>query len=274
MFSSTDKALAQRLENGHAQCGRSFVLASGVAEAMAGGWAVYFGVGSPVTQALAIGMNGPVSEQELDRVEGFFHSRNSPAIIDLCTLADENLIASILKRGYLVQEITAVLARHLDAAELFTAPAGVEIRAVPSAEMTEWARLVMEGFTGNADVPDEMSAMMSATHPTRSAFFFFHDGKAFGGAAMETHDGLATLYGDATIEAGRGRGLQVASIQHRLREAARMGCDLASASVVPGGISHRNYERCGFQLVYTRIMFSLKQKMLPESPVRLSGSEA
>jgi hypothetical protein len=33
-----------------------------------------------------------------------------------------------------------------------------------------------------------------------------------------------------------------------------MGCDLASASVMPGSISHRNYERAGFQMLYARIM--------------------
>jgi hypothetical protein len=52
----------------------------------------------------------------------------------------------------------------------------------------------------------------------------------------------------------RGRGIQVASIKERLRLAAAMGCDMASASVMPGGTSHRNYERAGFQMLYARVM--------------------
>lgn len=38
--------------------------------------------------------------------------------------------------------------------------------------------------------------------------------------------------------------------------AARAGCDLAMASVLPGSGSHRNYERGGFQLVYMRVNVS------------------
>ncbi len=34
---------------------------------------------------------------------------------------------------------------------------------------------------------------------------------------------------------------------------ARAGCDLAAATVIPGSASHRNYDRCGFQLVYMRV---------------------
>jgi hypothetical protein len=73
---------------------------------------------------------------------------------------------------------------------------------------------------------------------------------------MDVHAGLATLIGDATLVPARGRGLQLALIRHRLRRAAQLGCDLASASVVPGSISHRNYERAGFHFVYARVKVS------------------
>jgi hypothetical protein len=32
------------------------------------------------------------------------------------------------------------------------------------------------------------------------------------------------------------------------------GCDLAGASVAPGSVSQRNYERLGFQVAYTKAM--------------------
>lgn len=66
-------------------------------------------------------------------------------------------------------------------------------------------------------------------------------------------DGVATMFGDATVVSARGHGLQRALIQHRLAHASRAGCDLAVAVVVPGTGSHRNYERAGFQLVYMRV---------------------
>jgi hypothetical protein len=50
--------------------------------------------------------------------------------------------------------------------------------------------------------------------------------------------------------------MQLALIRQRLEAAAAQGCDLATASVLPGSVSHRNYERAGFQLVYARVMVS------------------
>jgi hypothetical protein len=64
------------------------------------------------------------------------------------------------------------------------------------------------------------------------------------------------LFGDATLVGARRRGLQLALIRQRLKTAAAMGCDVATASVLAGSVSHRNYERAGFQLVYARVMVS------------------
>jgi hypothetical protein len=86
------------------------------------------------------------------------------------------------------------------------------------------------------------------------AFFGLDGGRRVAGAAMAVQTGLATLFGDATLVQARGHGMQLALIRHRIRRAVQLGCDLASAAVVPGGISNRNYERAGFQLVYARIM--------------------
>lgn len=64
---------------------------------------------------------------------------------------------------------------------------------------------------------------------------------------------MASFYGDSTLVEARGHGIQRALIQHRLAHFAPAGCDLAVAVVLPGSGSHRNYERCGFQLVYMRV---------------------
>jgi GNAT superfamily N-acetyltransferase len=95
---------------------------------------------------------------------------------------------------------------------------------------------------------------MASPDPRIEAFFGVWESARGAGAAMDVHAGLATFFGDATLVRARGHGLQLALIRHRLRRAAELGCDLATASVVPGSISHRNYERAGFQLVYGRVM--------------------
>ncbi len=265
LFSGTDMALARRVEAGHAHS--AAVSTSDVSiEEIGGGWAIFHQVDSPVTQAIGVGMNGPVESGELDRLEAFFHGRGSAAIIDLCTLADPGLLPMLQERGYVIREITNVLVRRLSATEEFAdLGPGIQVEPVVTHEYPSWVRTVMRGFAGQDDVPEEQVAMMMSANPWPESFFGMLDGSQAGAAAMDVHAGLATLFGDSTLVRARGRGLQLALIRHRLLRAAQLGCDLATASVVPGGVSHRNYERAGFELVYGRVMVSRRRPPHPDS---------
>jgi hypothetical protein len=57
----------------------------------------------------------------------------------------------------------------------------------------------------------------------------------------------------APIARFRSGGLHRELISARLYEALAQGCDLATASTLPGSGSQRNYERLGFEVVYTKI---------------------
>jgi hypothetical protein len=64
---------------------------------------------------------------------------------------------------------------------------------------------------------------------------------------------LVTLFADSTIARFRRAGLHQELIAARLNEALAQGCDLATASTLPGSTSQRNYERSGFEVAYTRV---------------------
>jgi GNAT superfamily N-acetyltransferase len=256
LFSSTDMALARRIEAGHAHSATASDPGVSV-ETIGGGWSIFHAVDSPMTQAIGVGMNGAVDAAELERLEAFFHSRGSAAIIDMCTLADASLLGMIHERGYMVREISNVLVRRLDPDEEFPAlEPGVKVEPVAAHQYPAWTRVVVQGFASQDDVPEEQVAMMASLNPWPEAFFGLWEGSQGAGAAMGIHDGLATFFGDATRVGARGHGLQLALIRHRVQRAAQLGCDLATASVVPGSVSNRNYERAGFQLVYGRVMVS------------------
>ncbi|MGP0073314.1 MAG: hypothetical protein ACLPWF_15455 [Bryobacteraceae bacterium] len=256
LFSSADLALARRIEAGHAHSATASTQGLAV-EDIAGGRAIFHQADSPVTQAIGVGMNGAVDATELDRLEAFFHSRESAAIIDLCTLADSSLLAMMPERGYTVREISHVLARRLDPNESFADVApGITVEAIAPDEFPTWVRMTLQGFSGQHDVPEEQIAMMASAQPWPESFFGLWDFSRAATAAMDVQAGMASLFGDATLVHARSRGLQLALIRHRLRRAAQLGCDLATASVLPGSVSHRNYERAGFQLVYARVMIS------------------
>jgi GNAT superfamily N-acetyltransferase len=250
LLSGTDLALARRIEAAHAHSATT--VQGVVVEEMAGGWAIFHRVDSPVTQAIGIGMKGSVAAAELDRLERFFHQRGSAAVIDLCTLADASLVAMLQERGFVMREISHIMARRVGAQEADDQAAGIGVER--ATELRTWSRLVMQGFAGQEDVPEEQVEMLASSGSELEAFFGRAGGVRCAAAAMAIHAGLATLFGDATLVQARGQGLQLALIRERLRRAAELGCDLATASVAPGGTSHRNYERAGFQLLYGRVM--------------------
>lgn len=270
LLSSADLALAQRLEQGHVASGLAFVQAyqqqypdsQASTEAVAGGQAMFQGVGLPSTQALGIGMNGPVLAEELDRLEAFFFQRGSPAVLDLCTLAHQSIWALVQERGYTVREVSNVLAKRLVADEPFAAPSPFQISAVLPENIYDWGGMVMRAFLETEQVPEDYLATMSIVLPDQYAYVCSEQGEGLGGAAMNIQERLATFYGDATLLRSRRRGVQLGLIYHRLRAAVELGCDLASASVWPGTASHRNYERAGFQLVYTRIMVNRQSEKI------------
>lgn len=266
MLSSADYRLARRLEFGHADSGLSYAQAylerhpeSEIAfEQIGGGWAIFQGPHSPVTQALAVGMSGTVKPEELTRLQDFFHSRGSPAVIDLASMADDSMLGLLQERGVNVREISNVLARRIQPEDEFASATDVE--RVSEEDVREWARIAIQGFTDNEEVSEEQVDVVSASPHKLLPYFGLLRGERVAVAGMTLFEGLATFYGDSTMRRARRSGLQFALIAHRLREAAQMGCDLASASVVPGSSSHRNYERAGFQLIYSRIQVAIPKQ--------------
>ena len=217
-----------------------------------GGFAVFVGVESPLTHALGIGMRGKVHADEMDRLEDFYRARGAAAGVDLCPLASASLVELLGNRGYRVTEFTNVLVRLLAGAEF--APAGTSVRLAYADEEYLWARTVGRGFLEKDDLTaEEVDVGNAIWHmPGSRCYLAFAGGQAAAAAAMAVRGGLATLFADSTVLGFRGAGLQVALIRERLRVAVEEGCDLATASTLPGSVSQRNYERNGFHVAYTK----------------------
>lgn len=219
---------------------------------IAGGSVAFAGTGSPLTHAIGIGMNGPVSAADFDRLEDFYRERASPVNIDLCPLADPTLAELLGRRGYRPVEFNSVMVRRIEGPLQFS---GEGIERVHADDAAIWSRVLAEGFFEHHPSVEELALghdifAMEGT----SAFLARVDSQPAAGGAMNIHPGgLATLLGDATLRACRGRGLQTALIMTRLADASAHGATLATAATVPGTVSHRNYERCGFRVAYTKI---------------------
>lgn len=211
---------------------------------------MFAGVGSPMTHTVGIGLRGSVPDHEMNGIETFFRDRGSSCAIDLCPLADASVSAFLQARPYRVTEFNNVLARRISPDELFEQPVGLRIAS--EGEISQWARVVSEGFSEYMPVSDDAVDLMAATCQEAQCWFAGRD-EAAGGAAMSVQENVALFFGDALLPRARGRGWQSLLIRARLAAAQRQGCDLAMASVLPGSVSHRNYERAGFELIYMRV---------------------
>lgn len=245
---SSDLSLARRLEA--AEAANAFSLAKAATgyetEAIAGGCAVFAGVDSPFTHALGCGMTGSVSAGEIERMENFFFDRGSACLIDLCPLADAGLVQAVMDRGYSIIEFNDLLVRCLRPEDGEGNAGSFEFELVGDHSREEWLRLEAASFEAPLEVLENIPVWGDTLMVRR-------DGSPVAAAGMSMENGVALLYGDATLQTARELGLQSALIQERVARAARAGCELAMACVLPGSGSHRNYERAGFQLAYMRV---------------------
>ena len=256
VFSSADQTLAARLEAAEAANGMAMAqsamssLPNAAFEPLAGGVALFAGVGSPMTHAMGIGLRGRVPEAEMERMEDFYRQRGSPCLIDLCPLADASVVNFLQSRPYRVIEFNNVLARRVQADEIFEPARGV--RPMRAGEMQLWANVVGTGFADPMPVSEQIIRLLETAFGGTHCWFA-GDREPVAGGAMGIQEGVALFYGDATLAQGRRRGWQSLLIRERLAAAQRHGCDLAMVAVLPGSTSHRNYERAGFQLIYMRV---------------------
>jgi GNAT superfamily N-acetyltransferase len=251
-----DLGLARRIEGAHAAQSLGCAPSDAAALEIGGGGAVFAGVDSPLTQAAGLGLNGPVSDTELDEVEGFFRSRGARTVIEVCPLADPGFIEMLGERGYRVSQFDNVLARSLAGAEIVITP---RVRRATPDESDLWAHTVGRGFFERTELTAEEMDVGRWVFGMAGAMCYLASadgGTPAGGAALAIREGLAMLFADGVARPYRRQRLHQELIVARLNEALAQGCDFAAAATAPASASQRNFERLGFQVVYTRVTLS------------------
>lgn len=261
-----DLELARRVEHAEGsacrECAEAFHLAHPefpvAVEEIAGGVAVFAGVDSPVTQAIGVGLEGAVTDEDLDRLGDFFQTRNAPVAVEVCPLVDMSLYEKFAARGYRLLELSNVLIREIAKADRgpgrFSIPQAVTVREAAPEEAKLWTRTVSQGFAEQFPVTPEMLDVMEGFFQAvnATAFLAYIDGEVAGGGALAIHGGVCGLFGASTLPDFRRRGVQAAVLDARIGWATGKGCDLAVSITAPASISQRNIERAGFRVAYTR----------------------
>lgn len=227
-------------------------------EQIGGGTAVFAGIQSPVTQAIGIGLEGPVPEAEVKRLERFYYRRGDDVRVEVCPLAHPSVTELFGQRGYRVVEYSNVLTRPVAAKTARGArPQGFTIEAAGANDARLWTETVCQGFAEHFPVTPELLELMLmfAGSPGATCYLARADGKAAGGATLSVRGKVAGLFGASTLPEFRNRGIQTALLRTRLAAAKAAGCEIAMSIAQPGSASHRNMERQGFHVAYTRVKF-------------------
>jgi GNAT superfamily N-acetyltransferase len=229
---------------------------SSAVERVAGGYAVYCGAGNPVTQAVGLGFQGPVTTREFNLLEDFYFSRNESVRVETCPLADATLFEKYKERGYYVSEFSNVMVRSVRSGGNKPTPE-VDIRLASPDELDLWVMTVAQGFAENYPVTQELLSVMKvfAMSKNTECYLARVGNRVVGGATLALRGRIAGLFGASTLPEFRKRGIQTALLHLRLRRAAEAGCRVAMSLAQPGSNSQRNITRLGFQTLYTRVKF-------------------
>ncbi len=267
----SDLALSQRLERAEGQSGASFVEARAVAfpesgarwTEIAGTYAMYDGVRSPVTQTFGLGVFKEISGTELDEIEQFFKERGARVFHEVSPLAGLPLASLLTERRYEPVEFTSVMYRPLGSVSDLGVSLNERIQARPIKESEHdlWGETAAKGWGPLPEFPNLFSdlAKLNPHHKNAVSFLAFLEGRPIAAGALNINGGVALLAGASTVPEARKQGAQLALLDSRLRYAADRGCDLAMMCAAPGSASQRNAERHGFRIAYTRIKWGLKE---------------
>lgn len=213
-----DAELSARLERAEARANAGFVDArarlqpeSGATWTDVGGtWAMFDGVGSPLTQTFGLGMSGPVGEDDFRRLEAFFAGRDAEVFHEVSPLADPGLLEQLNGRGYQPIEFTNILFRPARLPDgLAQTASGVHVRRIAE-EADEWARVSAQGWSSEgAEIAEFIQSFgrVSARAAGTECFLAEVDGQPAAAGALILADGVALLAGASTVPAMRRRGL-------------------------------------------------------------------
>jgi GNAT superfamily N-acetyltransferase len=273
MFCPTE--LAARIERAEASLSMDVgtaVVAAGrtpdaFVEEIGGGYAVFAGPGSPVNKVIGVGFGAALDDVRLARIEARFAAKGTPVQAEVSTLADPAWHAALGPRGYALAGFENVLGLALSAATPSPSlSASITIVECEVDDDARWLDTVVTGFAA----PDDVQAQAAGQDYPRDAiervfqdlasapgfhrYLAYVNGRVAGGGSVRICDGLAQFCGAATLPEYRRQGVQSALFDARLRDARRMGCDLAVVTTAPGSKSMQNAQRRGFALLYARAL--------------------
>lgn len=272
----SNKELALNLENTVALCKIEFVSTQNkmnndnlsTFKKFDTGYAIYAKSFPSLCLALGLGLNDKVQEDEIIQLEEFFKEKNSAVKLDVSCLSDMSLTKILMNRGYKISDYTTMLVKSLSGNIIYKESENSHIEEVNEDDIGIYAETVTKGFIENSDASDssiyskeviksfEDISKISFRQPNVHCFIASKDNEAVGGGGMFISEDFSFFVGTSTLSQYRNLGIQTDLLKHRLKHSISKGCKYAITITFPGSISQHNVEKLGFQVVYSRIIFT------------------
>lgn len=214
----------------------------------------FTGVGSPLSQAYGVGAFASVTQDDVGRITEFYESRNATPRVFVTPLADPALGRELSKAGYAPVEYENVLVCDDFSHALRDNRIGI------AADLEAWARASVEGFLDRVSLrpDDDRVARVLAFSEGVCALEAREGETVVATAAMDVRGECSALFAGSTLPGFRSRGWHVALIRDRIARARDSGTRLLRATAKPASGSERNFHRCGFLTLYTRVLWERK----------------
>ena len=202
-----------------------------------------------------MGLNGPVARGAKSAKSRLFSAAaGAKSTFDVCPLADPGFVPRFPRRGYRVTEFNNVLVKRLARNGIVLTP---RARRAVAGEADLWSYTVGRGFFEQPELTTRGDGRRPRhlRHARRDVLFRRppRAGRLAAAAALRDSRRSGHLVRGQHRARFPPHGLHRELIAARLNERVARGCDLATASTLPGSGSQRNYERLGFQVVYTNV---------------------
>lgn len=205
---------------------------------------------------------GRAGAAQLDEVLKWYKEQGgSPQFEIVPSRIDGDTLLALAKQGYYQSGFHASMAGNIaEQAGMRSeeGQTGLVVRRLGEHEVDLYAELHALGsglpISGKNHIADNNRMLFN-----REGWQFYAaeiDHIAVGVGVMHIHEHIASLTFAATLPEYRKRGVQAALIAVRLRAAAQAGCSLMVGQASYCSSSHRNMERAGMSLCYTRSTWS------------------
>ncbi|MEK4247455.1 GNAT family N-acetyltransferase [Psychrobacillus sp. FSL K6-2684] len=203
-----------------------------------------------------------INDQDLDYLDEIFHFYKDHAISFRIEVTPQNssesLFLRLSEKGFYQSGFHASFFRVADNIDSFSNPSSIVVRPLQKDEFDLFAAIYLEAFGLPSSIQDgiKQNNQVLFDVPGWEFYLALRHNVPIGIGVMYVEGELATLAAAATLPDYRNLGVQHALLHKRIEKAIEKGAKYITSEAAFGSVSHRNMERIGLKLAYTKAFWT------------------